>query len=107
MNKAILLFLVLLLPACQEDDPCAGVRDIFQSPRGLTLTREEHVLGWGQTECFQCHQLWSIHVSPCTAILGDSAGDINAGIDPEDTTTCISCHGTNGVDGWGDTGAAQ
>lgn len=104
MRRFLLLSLLAVAPAC-GDDPCAGRRDLLQSPKGLVLTLDEHVLGWGQAECFQCHQTWNLHSSGCSEVLGDSAGDIDAWVDPQDTRSCIPCHGDNGVSEWGQEGS--
>jgi len=99
-----LLIPALLLAGCGQTDPCAGVRDLATSPAGLTLTQVEHPAGWGHSECFQCHQAWRIHTADCNSF-GDTAGLIDLAAvaeqaDPQDTTSCIPCHGDNGVEGW-------
>ncbi|HJN73466.1 MAG TPA: hypothetical protein QGF58_05985 [Myxococcota bacterium] len=85
---------LLLLLACGDPDPCAGTRDLTRSPAALTLTAEEHGVGWGQEQCFQCHQAWNIHSQDC--IGGVEVEEIEA--DPEDPSTCVPCHGDNGVE---------
>ena len=56
--------IALWLLACAQD-PCAGTEDMTTSPAGLELTAEEHDIGWGETECFLCHQAWTIHAQDC------------------------------------------
>lgn len=94
-----LISFMFLLSACADPDPCASMRDISLSAASLSLTRNEHP-GWGNTECFQCHQRFSIHQNDCTAVAEVDAAAIDAMIDPADTTTCIQCHGSNGVAAW-------
>lgn len=99
-----MIALVLAWLGCAEEDPCAGVRDLATSPGGLALTREEHAAGWGKTACFQCHQAWVIHARDCSSF-GDTAElvDLSAvaeRADPSDTSSCVPCHGANGVAAW-------
>lgn len=88
------------LVGCGDADPCASTRDIAESPSALELTSGEHTAGWGRADCFQCHQAFLIHQNDCTLVADVDSAAIAALIDPSDTTTCISCHGTNGVPEW-------
>lgn len=89
--------LVLLLAACgEEPEPCDGKRDLLQSEAGLTLTRAEHDLGWGRTECLQCHPAWTVHQADC---LDGVAVDVE-GIEDATPDSCLPCHGSNGVPAW-------
>lgn len=83
--------ILLWLLGCSVD-PCDEVIDLSETPLGLDLTEEEHP-GWGNAECFQCHQAWRIHANSCV-----DGVDIS-GIDPDvdDTRSCSECHGENGV----------
>jgi hypothetical protein len=91
-----MLLLLGLLVGCGTDDPCASTRDLTASPGGLALTRDEHPVGWGSTECFQCHQRWEIHANDCLQGAAVNGADI-----PTDTTEgCQDCHGWNGVPAW-------
>lgn len=91
--------LAAALSGCAEADPCAGKRDLVNSPAGLTLVAGEHP-GWGSRECFQCHQRWEIHSADCVDEV--AVGEIDA-TEPEE---CVACHGSNGVAEWADTGDA-
>lgn len=94
----MMVLLLTLLAGCSTD-PCAGTRDLANSPDGLQLTEVEHPVGWGHTDCFQCHQRWKLHADSC--IVGvDVHGDE---IQPETTADCVECHGWNGVPEWLDT----
>jgi hypothetical protein len=98
------LLLCVLVAGCETDDRCAGVADLARSPAGLTITQQEHSEGWGHAQCFQCHQAWRIHRVSCSSFGDDSnlidLQKITDQVDPADTTTCIGCHGANGVPGW-------
>lgn len=88
--------LLLALFACGSDDPCAGRRDLSDSPAGLDLTAEEHPDGWGRADCFQCHQRWTIHTTSCIeGVQLDTAAFADA-----DEASCVACHGANGVAAW-------
>lgn len=102
--RLALLFVILPLGAC-ETDPCAGHRDLAGSPAGLELVAEEHPAGWGDPGCFQCHVVATLHQDACSSFTGVSMEAVRAVADPDDTTSCIPCHGTNGVPEWEDTGA--
>ena len=112
MNRRILAFALALaaLAACGSDDPCAGVSDLLASPGGLALTEAEHPAGWGRSDCMLCHQAAAIHTASCASAPVDLAA-VREEADPEDTRTCVACHGANGVEAWaeleeepGDTG---
>jgi hypothetical protein len=96
---------LLLLVACSTSDPCRGVRDLATSPGGLDLAQSEHP-GWGQDDCFQCHQAWRIHRADCLSGADVDAAEIAARGDTHDPSTCVDCHGSNGVERWADTGGA-
>ncbi|NOY27575.1 MAG: hypothetical protein GXP62_17055 [Oligoflexia bacterium] len=99
MTRLWLTALLLISTGCGNADPCAGTRDLSQSPAGLALTQQEHGVGWGQQECFQCHQIWKIHQQDCTSGVSIDVASINDQIDVEDASTCATCHGDNGVPG--------
>lgn len=105
----LLAALVLAWLGCVSDDPCAGTRDLLASPAGLVLTPGEHALGWARTECFQCHQAARIHANDCTSLVAVDARAMDSAVDVDDTTSCVACHGSNGVREWAsllDTGEA-
>jgi len=89
----------LLLAGCAPADPCDRIRDLATSPAGLELTEDEHP-GWGETACFQCHQVGRIHTHDCFSAAEIDVAAIADLVDPEDTTSCIPCHGDNGVPEW-------
>ncbi len=91
--------IALWLLACAQD-PCAGTEDMTTSPAGLELTAEEHDIGWGETECFLCHQAWTIHAQDCVDGVRIDVAAIEDRIDEDDTSSCVACHGSNGVEAW-------
>lgn len=92
------LLLLALLTGCNAD-PCAGTRDLANSPAGLELTEAEHPAGWGHTDCFECHQRWKIHKNDCIDGAEVHGDEIQADV----PTDCAACHGWNGVPDWLDT----
>ncbi len=101
--RVLLAMSLVLVTGC--GDPCDDVRDLTKSPAGIELTRSEHPAGWGNEQCFQCHQTWNIHQSRCVAVDNIDVPAINDRlIDVEDPEECMSCHGNNGVDRDIDTG---
>lgn len=102
-----LLVAVALLAGC-ETDPCDGRVDLTLSPAGLALTEAEHPAGWGQPTCAQCHPAFTLHDAACADVAGLDLAAIDAEADLEDPSTCVACHGPNGVAAWEeDAGAAR
>ncbi len=95
-----LMLLFMAIIGCEPGDPCAAARDLMASPGGLVITPEEHELGWGRTECFQCHQSFRIHQADCASVVAVDGEAIEERVDVSDTTTCVECHGSNGVAEW-------
>jgi len=96
------IFVWVMLVGCGTEDPCGDRVDPSTTPGGLELTQSEHSLGWGDAECFQCHQSWQIHVVQCMERV--DVEEISVQVDVADTESCVSCHGANGVALWTDTG---
>lgn len=83
-----------LLASCAAD-PCEGNADVYASPEGLTLTREEHPVGWGNPDCYACHALATIHTADCSEE-GPTPEELAGFVDPDDPASCTMCHGDNG-----------
>ena len=99
------MILWLVLTGClTDDDPCAYVHDLVRSDGSLALTPEEHGVGWGNETCLQCHQVWNTHRHDCARSVDLDMEAIREAADFEDTTTCVPCHGTNGVPGLAEAG---
>ena len=89
--------MLLLLLGCGPRQPCDGVRDLGGSPSSLELEAEEHRTGWGNDQCFQCHQVWTIHQQDCVDGVAVDVAAIAEVIDVTEPRTCVPCHGANGV----------
>jgi hypothetical protein len=88
------LALVVGLSGCAEELTCAS-GSMLDSPGGLELRQAEHPTGWGVDACEACHIPNSLHRLHCTEDVDlQEVRDIVAA---EGTTSCASCHGTNGV----------
>ncbi len=71
--------------------------DLLDTPDGLVLIEEEHIPGWGRSDCNMCHNLENIHLVDRIA---DVVIDIQAIHDlalEGGNAVCAGCHGTNGV----------
>jgi hypothetical protein len=90
---------LLLTAGCgrADRDACAYVRDLARSDGSLGLTRREHGVGWGNAECLQCHQTWNTHQMDCLRAVDVDLEAIRDVADFHDATTCVPCHGANGV----------
>jgi hypothetical protein len=94
----VILWLLLAVGcAPEDDDPCAYVRDLARSEASFTVTPREHGVGWGNETCLQCHQTWNTHQIDCVRALDLDMEAIRAAADFEDPSTCVPCHGANGV----------
>lgn len=61
----------------------------------LTLTENNHPHGFGQTECFVCHNPGNIHN---VNRLGDSSFSLAKDlVNARGLQSCSGCHGRNGV----------
>jgi hypothetical protein len=91
------IVLLLLVGCAAEREECS--HDPLRSPGGLVVTEAEHGVGWQREDCFQCHQTWNIHQVDCIGSLDVDLAEVRAAADPEDASTCVSCHGDNGLEG--------
>lgn len=86
--------LLIHLLACAVADPCpAG--SMLDGDEGLVVTEAEHGTGWGQAECFECHQVDTLHRTGCTPDVDLEA--IQAEVDASGIGSCAACHGDNGA----------
>lgn len=88
---------LLMLSCADGTDPCADRRDLQRSEAGLTVTRDEHVEGWGRADCATCHPAGTFHDVDCLDDVTLDIDALSAVTAPED---CVACHGDNGVDAW-------
>lgn len=71
--------------------------DLLGTTDGLVLTQDEHEAGWGRSECDLCHNLENIHLTNRTSLNIDMEA-IREDVLAEGITSCVTCHGTNGVE---------
>lgn len=96
LNKMVLVGLFCLLACGEVLNNGEDYGDLLQSPEGLTLTEEEHEIGWGRSDCTSCHNLENIHlVNRTTLPIDIDAVRQQALEDGEEG--CAICHGTNGI----------
>lgn len=99
-KKEILLGLVFLLFAgCGSFEVSDGEDhgNILNTALGLVLTQEEHAIGWGESNCFLCHQADNIHQINRTGLDSVNVATIQSTVLKEGLSSCDDCHGTNGV----------
>jgi hypothetical protein len=100
---ATLLPLVLtavLLAACGSDaEPESDdYGNLLASPAGLVVVEEEHPTGWGRPDCFGCHEVRKMHVVNRTGVADLDMEEIREIVRENGETSCVECHGTNGVE---------
>ena len=89
--------LAIAAVGCGSPDPCDLVRDQLRTDQVFVLTAAEHAVGWGDDQCFACHQTINIHNDDCIDAVSVDLEAIRELSDPTDVTSCASCHGANGV----------
>ena len=87
---------LLVVLGC-DPEPCEGSRDLAATPLGLELTAGEHPTGWGDGQCFLCHQAFATHLEPCTSVDGVDLRGIYDAAAEGDPAICVTCHGDNGT----------
>lgn len=99
LKLSSLLILTILLSYCGgvTDNEGENYGNILDSPGGLILTEDEHVGGWGRSDCTTCHNLENIHLENRTDIPMDMDAIREEAIE-EGNEGCPTCHGTNGVE---------
>ena len=81
-----------LLAGCDDACPRGSMLD---SQEGLIVTKQEHPLGWGLAQCGACHVHTRLHRTQCTP--GVDLASIRETVDSEGDSSCVNCHGTNGI----------
>lgn len=95
------LFIFLSMSFCFacgsiNNDTGENFGNVLDSPSGLTLTEEEHVYGWGRSDCLMCHNTNNIHQQDRTGG-GTDVEAIETATQEEGETICVTCHGNNGT----------
>ncbi len=98
LSAALLVVSALAVTGCAPEITCEERGDMLVSPSGLVLEQGEHEAGWGERDCTLCHPSWTYHQINCTTFADMDLQQMWEGVDPEDTESCMECHGANGVD---------
>lgn len=98
MKHIILIILAMILLACGTDNTLGGEDhgNLATSDEGITLTQDEHPIGWGEADCFFCHNMENIHQTDRTGT-GLNLEGIRELTQDEGLASCATCHGTNGL----------
>lgn len=94
----VFVLVIAILPACGSlsSDTGENYGNILDSPDGLVLTEEEHIFGWGRSDCLICHNLNNIHQVNRTDINIDVEAIQEITFD-QGESSCPVCHGNNGT----------
>ena len=94
-----LLFCTFFAIGCGSFNASTGEDhgDLLTSDSGLILTQEEHEIGWGEADCFLCHNADNIHLVNRTSSTVIDIEAIQAEVDTNGLISCATCHGTNGL----------
>ncbi len=83
--------------------------NLLNSPGGLLVLQEEHPTGWQRPDCLACHAVINMHTVNRTGLpncntLPDppttgciDLAEIQEIIDNQGPSSCMLCHGDNGV----------
>ena len=98
-NFLIITVFLTVLTACGEDAVITGEDhgNISAGESGTILVQSEHEIGWGRTDCFECHNVENIHQTDRSGT-GLNLEAIRALTEDEGLASCATCHGTNGVE---------
>lgn len=96
---AFFLAALVLVAACGSYGGISGENygDIAAGDSGITLTQAEHQVGWGKTNCFECHMTENMHQTDRTGT-GLNLEAIQDMTREQGLSSCPTCHGTNGVE---------
>ena len=85
---------LLLAAACSYDELCPR-GSMLESDGALIVTESEHLSGWGNANCEECHSFAVIHRLGCTPDVDLEA--LRLIVEEEGRDSCATCHGDNGV----------
>ncbi|MFH1728607.1 MAG: hypothetical protein ABIA04_09335 [Pseudomonadota bacterium] len=79
--------IIIFLFSCGSENQGEEYSDL--EANGIILIKENHIGGWGYSECIMCHHIENIHLdNESTRTFVVSAG----------SSSCTRCHGSNGSD---------
>jgi hypothetical protein len=101
VSRVLGLTLLACLVGCGSDaDPQSeNYGNLLASPGGLVVLEEEHPTGWTRPDCFGCHDVDNMHQVNRTGLPDDEVDlpGIRAIIQNQGESSCMLCHGNNGV----------
>jgi len=93
---SFIFFVALISCGSEADDNGEDFGNILDSPSSLVLTEDEHVYGWGRSDCLMCHNINNIHLQNRTDVTIDME-EIQDQVAEEGESICMDCHGSNGT----------
>lgn len=92
------LLAFVCIVGCGSDNTLTGEDhgNLAVGESGLILTQTEHEEGWGEANCFFCHNMANIHQTDRTGT-GLNLEAIRTLTEEEGLDSCVDCHGTNGL----------
>jgi len=99
MKLAAVILFLLVVAGCGSDAPLQSedYGNLLASPGGLVVLEEEHPSGWGRQDCFFCHEIRNMHTVNRTGLPDLDLEEIQLIIQDQGESSCMLCHGTNGV----------
>lgn len=96
--KYLLLLAFLLGCSVDEDKKYEDYGDIYpENDNTFFIKKENHQVGWGQGNCFLCHNTNNIHQVDLIKNIAVDLEGIQKIIAEEGEDSCYSCHGTMGT----------
>lgn len=95
---ALLIVSGLFLAQCGDENLLLGEDhgNIVAGSLGAVITQDEHVTGWGEANCFACHNTVSMHQTDRSGTGLNMAAIRQLTVD-DGLESCVGCHGTNGL----------
>jgi hypothetical protein len=95
MKILLFIFIVTSLTSCGKYDEPYEVQQNIVNTGTLTIEEANHPTGWGQKQCFMCHQKDGIHVVDRLDGVNVDLETIRASVDLNGEKACVACHGAN------------